>query len=66
MVVVPVADTGIVSVEFVAVEVTVRFPLTAPPDVGANETLIVALWPPFNVKGMVTPLTLNPAPVIPT
>lgn len=55
-----------VSVGFVAVEVMVRFPLTAPPADGANETLRVALCPPFNVRGVVIPLTLKPVPVIAT
>jgi len=62
----PVPDTGIVSVEFVAFDVTVRLPLTAPADVGANETVKVALCPALIVTGVVIPLTLNPAPVIPT
>ena len=62
----PVADTGTVKVGFVAVDGTVRFPLTAPADVGANDTVNVALFPPFSVRGVVIPLKLNPAPVIPT
>lgn len=62
----PVPETGIVNVVFVAVEVTVRFPLTAPAVVGANETVKVALLPPLSVSGVVIPLTLNPVPVIPT
>ena len=62
----PVADTGMIKVGFVAVEVTVRFAVTAPAAVGANETLSVALCPPLSVNGVVIPLTLKPAPVIPT
>ncbi len=65
-VVTPVPVTGTVNVEFVAVEVIVRFPLTAPAAVGANFTVNVALCPPFNVRGVVMPLTLMPVPVIPT
>jgi hypothetical protein len=62
----PVADTGTVNVAFVAVEVMVRFPLSAPPDVGANETVNAALCPLFNVSGVAIPVTLRPAPVMPT
>lgn len=63
----PVPDTGMVSVGFVAVEVMVRFPLTAPAAPGANETLNCGeLCPAFNVSGVVIPLTLKPAPVIAT
>jgi hypothetical protein len=60
----PVPETGTVKVGFVAVEVMVRLPLAAPADAGANETLNVALCPPFSVSGVVTPVMLNPAPVI--
>jgi hypothetical protein len=62
----PVPETGMVSVGFVAVEVTVRLPLTAPAAAGANLTVKVALCPPLNVTGAVIPLTLKPVPVIPT
>ena len=62
----PVADTGMVRVEFVALELTVTLPLTAPAAVGTNETLNVAVWPPLSVNGAEIPLTLKPAPVIPT
>ena len=61
-----VPDSGIVSVGFDAVEVIVRFPLTGPVEVGANETAKLALWPAVNVTGAVIPLTLNPPPLIPT
>lgn len=62
----PVPDTGIVSVGLLAVEVMVRVPLTAPPVPGANETVKFVLWPAFNVRGVVIPLTLKPVPVTPT
>lgn len=62
----PVPDTGIVNVEFVAVEVTVRLPLTAPAAVGINATVKVALCPPLSVNGVAIPLTVRPAAVIPT
>jgi hypothetical protein len=62
----PVPDTGMVSVGLVAVEVTVRLPPAAAAAVGANLTVNVALCPPFNVTGVVIPLILKPAPVIPT
>ncbi len=38
----PLPDTGIVKPGFVAVEVTVRFPLADPAEVGAKETVNVA------------------------
>lgn len=62
----PVADTGTVNVGFVAFEVTVRLPLTAPATVGTNVTVSVALCPPLRVSGVVMPLTVRPVPVIPT
>ena len=62
----PVADTGIVRVGFVAVELTVRLPVTAPATVGTNDTVKVALCPPVSVNGVAIPLTLRPVPVIPT
>jgi hypothetical protein len=62
----PVPETGIANVGFVAVEVTVTFPLTDPADVGANETVKFALLPALRVSGVVMPLTVHPAPVIAT
>ena len=62
----PVAETGIVRVEFVAVELTLIFPVTAPAEVGANDTVNVALCPPLSVSGVAIPLTLKPLPVIRT
>jgi hypothetical protein len=66
VVVTPVPVIGMVKVEFVAVDVMVRFPFTAPADVGENETVNVALCPPVSVSGVVIPLTLSPVPVIPS
>ena len=63
---VPVPDSGMVNVGFDAVDVIVTLPLTAPADCGANETLKLALWPEVSVTGAVIPLTLYPAPLIPT
>jgi hypothetical protein len=63
-VVVPVPESGIVNAAFDAVEVIVTFPLTAPADCGVNETLRVALWSAVKVKGAVTPLKVNPVPLI--
>jgi hypothetical protein len=44
-------------------EVTLILPLTAPLVVGAKCTVSEVLWPAFNVKGKVSPLRLNPAPL---
>ena len=44
-------------------EVMATFPVTAPPAVGANCTLKVALCPAVSVKGKVSPLRLTPVPV---
>jgi hypothetical protein len=62
----PVPDNGIVRVGFEAFEVIVTFPLTAPADVGLNETLKLALCPAASVTGVVVPLKLKPVPLIPT
>jgi len=62
----PVPESGTVNVGFDAFEVIVTLPLTAPADVGANETLKVALCPDVSVTGVVTPLTLNPVPLAAT
>ena len=64
--VVPVPDTGIVNVVFVAVEAMVRFPLAEPAPAGAKETVNDAPCPALSVIGVVIPLTLNPLPVTPT
>ena len=44
-------------------EVMATFPLTAPPAVGANCTLKVALCPAVRVRGKVSPLSVKPVPV---
>jgi len=62
----PVPETGIVRVGLVAVDVTVRFPFTAPAAVGANLTVNVALCPPFSVTGGLILVTVKTDPVIPT
>jgi len=62
----PVPDNGTASVGFDAFEVIVTFPLTAPADVGLNETLKVALRPAASVTGVAIPLKLNPVPLAPT
>lgn len=59
-------ESEIVSVGFVAVEVIVMLPLTAPAALGVNETLNVALWPAPIVTGAVIPLKLNPVPLTAT
>ena len=64
--VMPVPDSGIVNVGFDAFEVTVTFPLTAPAEVGANDTLNVALWPEVKVTGVVIPVKVNPVPLTAT
>ena len=43
--------------------VSVTVPLAAPPEVGENPTVSVAVWPGFNVSGKLTPDILKPAPV---
>jgi hypothetical protein len=55
-----------VRVGFEAFDVTVRLPLALPADCGVNVTVKVALWPAVRVIGVVTPLRLKPAPLIPT
>src|SRR5579863_384585 len=62
---VPLPVSGIVKVGFDAFEVMVRFPLTAPAEPGANETLNVALCPTARSTGAVIPVKLKPGPVIP-
>jgi len=44
----------------------VTVPLAGPAEVGANETVKLTFWPAVNVTGVAIPLTLNPAPLIPT
>lgn len=60
--VVPVPLSAIVNGLPEALLVTVIFPVALPIAVGANFTVIVALWDGFNVAGVANPLTLNPLP----
>src|ERR1700758_1754186 len=64
--IIPVPDTGMVSVGLVAVEVTVTAPLALPADAGANLTVKVALCPEVRVMGVEMPLRVNPLPLTPT
>src|SRR5579863_6807108 len=59
----PMPANGIFSVEFDALDVMARFPLSLPAEGGVNTTLNVMLWPTLRVSGGTIPLTLNPAPV---
>lgn len=43
--------------------VIVRLPVAAPALVGSNRMFSVAVWPCFNVAGMVTPDMVKPVPV---
>jgi hypothetical protein len=51
-------DTG----EFVALLFTVALPLTAPGEVGSNDTFKVAVWLGVSIKPACTPEALNPVP----
>ena len=46
-----------------ALEVMLTLPLAAPLAVGANTTVNDVLWPAFSVKGIASPLKLNPVPL---
>ena len=48
---------------FEPLEVMVTLPLAAPLVVGEKSTVNDVLWPALNVKGKVSPLKLNPAPL---
>jgi hypothetical protein len=61
----PDPEKGIVNVGLAAVEVIVTFPLAAPDDVGANDTLKPMLWPAFRVIGGVIPVRVKPDPLTP-
>jgi hypothetical protein len=50
-------------VGFPPLEVMLALPLTAPLVVGENSTVNDVLWPAVSVKGSVSPLKLNPAPL---
>lgn len=59
--VVPVPDSDIVSVGFVASDFTIRFPLSIAAAVGAKLTSIVTACPTARVIGAATPLKVKPA-----
>ena len=61
---IPVPDNGMVTFGLDAFEVIVMLPLTVPVEVGANLTVKVAFWPAVSVTGAVTPLRVNPDPLI--
>ncbi len=61
---VPVPVSGMFTVGFVALEVIVTLPLTAPAACGANVTVKLVLCPPDKVSGVVIPLRLSPVPLI--
>jgi hypothetical protein len=61
----PVPETLTVVGEFVALLVTLTLaPVTAPAVVGSNVTVSVAVCPGVRIVPLVTPLALNPAPVV--
>ena len=60
----PVPDRAISIVVLDPLKVSETWPLTAPGVVGANVTPNVAFWPGAKVKGRLSPVTLNPAPVM--
>jgi hypothetical protein len=62
----PVPESGIVRVEFEAVDVTVKVPVALPAAAGSNETLMVAFAPEARFTGVVMPVKLNPVPLIAT
>ena len=59
----PVPESGIVSVGFAPLELTVTLPLEEPVACGAKDTVKLVLWPAANVVGVVSPLRLNPVPL---
>jgi len=62
----PVAVRGISSAGFDALDMTVTLPVAAPAEVGVNRTLKLVLCPAPTVIGVVTPLKLNPVPLMAT
>jgi hypothetical protein len=62
----PVPVKGIAKVGLEPVDVTVTLPLALPAVNGAKVTLKVALCPAVSVAGVEIPLTVNPAPLMPT
>ncbi len=61
---IPLPDNATVSVGFDAVELTVRVPLAVTADAGVNLMVSAVLWPPASVIGVLTPLMLNPVPLM--
>jgi hypothetical protein len=62
----PVPDTDTLVGEPVALLAIATFPFTAPAVVGANVTVRTAVWFGVSIKPAVTPLDVNPAPVVVT
>jgi len=60
----PVPLSGTFSVEFPALDVMAKLPVTLPLAVGENFVLKLTLWPAVSVVGKVKPPTLNPEPVV--
>ena len=60
----PVPERGIVRDGLEAFEVIDTLPLAVPVDAGVNVTLKVAVWPVVRVTGVVSPLRVNPEPLI--
>ena len=61
---VPVPDKGMDTVGLLALEITVKPPLTAPPTVGLKNTLNVTLSAGASVKGGLIPVRPNAEPVV--
>jgi hypothetical protein len=59
----PVPESGIVSVGFEAFEVTVTVPLAAPDACGVKVIVSVVLWPGPSATGVLIPLRLKPVPL---
>ena len=62
--VMPIPVSGTLSVEFAALEVMAKLPVTPPPAVGENFVLKLTLWPAVSVVGKLKPVMLNPEPVV--
>jgi hypothetical protein len=60
---VPVPERAMPSGEFDAFDSTDRLPLAAPALAGVKVAVNVTLWPAVRVRGTVSPLTENAAPV---
>jgi len=59
----PVPVSGMLKLGFEPFDVMLTFPLTGPLAVGLKVTVNEVLCPAGNVKGKVSPLRLNPAPL---